>query len=84
MGFAKLLQPHNTTLATPSNNSMDMTFPLLVLFVGTTSGNGQKNNRESFDQNVYYGFDFNSKDSQNYLAPLPTSAAVGNNITNGV
>ena len=80
MGFAKLLQPHNTTLTTPSGSTVAMTFPSCS-FVGTTSGNGQKNNRESFDQNVYYGFDFNSKDSQNYLAPLPTSAAVGNNIT---
>jgi len=80
MGFGALLQPHNTTLTTPSGSTVAMTFPSCS-FVGTTSGNGQKNNRESFDQNVYYGFDFNSKDSQNYLAPLPTSAAVGNNIT---
>ena len=42
---------------------------------------GQKNNRGTFDQNVYYGFDFNSKDSQHYLKPLPTSAAAGNNVT---
>ncbi len=51
MGFAKLLQPHNTTLTTPSGSTVAMTFPSCS-FVGATSGNGQKNNRESFDQNV--------------------------------
>ena len=79
MGFGAPLQPHNTTLTTPSGSTVAMTFPSCS-FVGATTGNGQKNNRDSFDQNVYYGFDFNSKDSQNYLAPLPTSAAVGNNV----
>ena len=80
MGFDKVLQPHNTTLGITSGSTIAMTFPSCS-FVGATSGAGQKNNRGTFDQNVYYGFDFNSKDSQNYLKPLPTSAANGNNVT---
>ena len=42
---------------------------------------GQKNSRGTFDQNVYYGFDFTNVDNKQYLAPLPTSAVVGNNVT---
>jgi len=80
MGFDKVLQPHNTTLATPSGSTVAMTFPSCS-YTGATSGNGQKNNRGTFDQNVYYGFNFLDKDSENYLAALPTSAANGNNVT---
>ena len=80
MGFGKVLQPHNTTLGTPSGSTIAVTFPS-ASFVGTSVSSGQKNNRGTFDQNVFYGFDFNNVDNQQYLAPLPTSAAVGNNLT---
>ena len=80
MGFGKVLQPHNTTLGTPSGSTIAVTFPS-ASFVGTSVSSGQKNNRGTFDQNVFYGFDFNNVDNQQYLAPLPTSAADGNNLT---
>ena len=80
MGFGKVLQPHNTTLGTPSGSTIAVTFPS-ASFVGTSVSSGQKNNRGTFDQNVFYGFDFNNVDNQQYLAPLPTSAAVGSNLT---
>ena len=39
----------------------------------------QTNTNGSFDQNVYYGWDFGNTDNQQYLAPLPASAGSGNN-----
>jgi hypothetical protein len=82
MGFAAPLQPN--LIATPSasysGSHSDASMPS-ASYVGQTSGNGQKNERGTYDQNSYYGFDFNSVDSKQYLAPLPTSAAVGNNVT---
>ena len=33
-----------------------------------------------FDSNVYYGWDFESDDNKNYLAPKPDSAGTGNNV----
>ena len=80
MGFDKVLQPHKTTLTTPSGSTVVMSFPS-ASFIGTNSGSAQKNSRGTFDTNVYYGFDFNNVDQQQYLAPLPTDAAVGNNLT---
>ena len=82
MGFAAPLQPN--LIATPSasysGSTADASMPS-ASYVGTTTGTGQKNERGTYDQNSYYGFDFNSVDSKQYLAPLPTSAAVGNNVT---
>jgi len=82
MGFAAPLQPHNLSVASASysGSSIDASFPS-ASYLGATDGNGQKNDRGTFDQNAYYGFDFNSKDSQAYLAPLPTSAGAGSNVT---
>ena len=80
MGFDKVLQPHKTTLTTPSGSTVAMSFPS-ASFIGTNSGSAQKNSRGTFDTNVYYGFDFNNVDQQQYLAPLPTAALAGNNIT---
>ena len=80
MGFDKVLQPHKTTLTTPSGSTVVMSFPS-ASFIGTNSDSAQKNSRGTFDTNVYYGFDFNNVDQQQYLAPLPTDAAVGNNLT---
>ena len=80
MGFDKVLQPHKTTLTTPSGSTVAMSFPS-ASFIGTNSGSSQKNSRGTFDTNVYYGFDFNNVDQQQYLAPLPTDAVAGSNIT---
>ncbi len=80
MGFDKVLQPHKTTLTTPSGSTVVMSFPS-ASFIGTNSGSSQKNSRGTFDTNVYYGFDFNNVDQQQYLAPLPTAALAGSNIT---
>jgi len=80
MGFDKVLQPHNTTLTTPSGSTVAMSFPS-ASYLGSNSGSAQKNSRGTFDSNVYYGFDFNNVDQQQYLAPLPTSAGAGNNVT---
>jgi len=85
MGFGAPLQPNAIDVSTsiPSGSTVAASYPS-ASYVGTTSdatGRGQLNSRGQFDQNVYYGFDFNSVDSQQYLKPLPASAAVGNNIT---
>jgi hypothetical protein len=80
MGFDKVLQPHKTTLTTPSGSTVAMSFPS-ASFIGTNSDSSQKNSRGTFDTNVYYGFDFNNVDQQQYLSPLPTDAVAGNNIT---
>ena len=82
-GFAALTEPHVIDVSTsiPSGSTIAASYPS-ASYLGTTSGgNGQSNNRSSYDQNVYYGFDFNSVDSQQYLKPLPASAGTGNNIT---
>ena len=76
MGFGKVSLPHGNGLAgTPSGSTISSAFPT------ASFKTSQVNARDSFDQNVYYGFDFANKDNQNYLAPLPTSAGVGNNVT---
>jgi phage tail sheath protein FI len=82
MGFEKLSQPNliATASASYSGSHSDASMPS-ASYVGQTSGNGQKNSRGTYDQNVYYGFDFASVDNQQYLAPLPTGAATGNNVT---
>ena len=82
MGFGAVLQPNliQTVSASYSGSHSDASMPS-ASYVGTTSGTGQKNSRGTYDQNVYYGFDFASVDSKQYLAPLPTGAVVGNNIT---
>ena len=45
----------------------------------------QQNGQGVYDANVFYGFDYLSKfirdDNANYLAPIPSSANVGNNVT---
>ena len=76
MGFGKVSLPHGNGLAgTPSGSTISSAFPT------ASFKSSQVNARDSFDQNVYYGFDFANKDNQNYLSPLPTSAGVGNNVT---
>jgi hypothetical protein len=45
----------------------------------------QQNGQGVYDANVFYGFDYLTKfirdDNANYLAPIPSSANVGNNVT---
>ena len=41
----------------------------------------QTNASDDFDSTVFYGFDFKSTDSQNYLGPIINAANVGNNVT---
>ena len=58
---------------------------------GTTSipsvifKSNQTNSVGNYDANIYYGFDYLSKhikdDNFNYLAPIPATAHVGNNVT---
>ena len=79
MGFGILSVPHNTTIAS-AGGSGSMAFPA-VSFKGTTSGTGQQNSRGTFDRNVYYGFDFVNTNNTEFLAPIPTSAGTGSNVT---
>ena len=82
MGFGKVSLPHNTTLT--STGSGSMSFPTASL-LGLTqaASSSQVNTRGTYDSNVYYGFDFKNTNENNkqYLAPLPTSAGVGSNVT---
>ena len=81
MGFGAVSQPHATTLAS-ANNSGSMTFPTASLLgLSPAASSSQVNSRGSYDRNVYYGFSFGNSNNTEYLAPLPTSATVGNNIT---
>ena len=82
MGFDKVLEPHVIDVSTsiPSGSTAASAYPSCS-YLGTTGSLAQTNSRGTYDQNVYYGFDFNSKDSQQYLAPTPTSAGNGNNVT---
>ncbi len=75
MGFGALSLPHAVSLGTPSGSTVAATFPT------ASFKTNQLNSRGTFDQNVYYGIDFLNKDSQQYLAPLPTSVGTGNNVT---
>ncbi len=75
MGFGALSLPHAVSLGTPSGSTVAATFPT------ASFKTNQENSRGTFDQNVYYGLDFLNKDSQQYLAPLPTSVGTGNNVT---
>ena len=79
MGFGILSVPHNTTIAS-AGGSGSMAFPA-VSFKGTTSGTGQQNSRGTFDRNVYYGFDFVNTNNTEFLAPIPTGAGTGSNVT---
>tara|TARA_B100000214_G_scaffold360168_1_gene322310 strand:- start:61 stop:2475 length:2415 start_codon:yes stop_codon:yes gene_type:complete len=82
MGFDKVLEPHVIDVSTsiPSGSTAASAYPSCS-YLWTTGSLSQTNSRGTYDQNVYYGFDFNSKDSQQYLAPTPTSAGNGNNVT---
>ena len=80
MGFGKVTQPHVVSIAAASGSTVAASYPTASLRF-TTSGTGQQNARGTFSSNEYYGFDFANENNKQYLAPLPTSAAVGNNVT---
>jgi len=82
MGFDKVVEPHvvNISSVIPSGSTLAASYPSASLRF-TTSGTGQQNSRGTFSSNEYYGFDFANENNKQYLAPLPTSAAVGNNVT---
>ena len=82
MGFGALVQPHVVaiTAAAASGSTVAASYPT-ASYKGSVSGDGQKNARGTYDRNVYYGFDFENTDNQQYLVPTPTSAAVGNNVS---
>ena len=82
MGFDAPLQTSVIDVSTsiPSGSTVAAAYPS-ASYLGTSGSIAQLNGRGTYDQNVYYGFDFNSIDSQQYLAPLPTNAAAGNNVT---
>ena len=80
MGFGKVTQPHVVSIAAASGSTVAASYPTASLRF-TTSGTGQQNTRGTFSSNEYYGFDFANENNKQYLAPLPTSAAVGNNVT---
>jgi len=41
----------------------------------------QSSSVADFDQNTFYGFDFGNLDNREYLSPIPSTAAQGNNVT---
>ena len=75
MGFGAVSLPHVVGLGTPSGSTVAAAFPTASFKIN------QLNSRNTFDSNVYYGLDFNSKDSQAYLKPLPTSVGTGSNMS---
>jgi len=75
MGFGAVTLPHVVAIGTPSGSTVAGAFPTASF--KTT----QTNNRGTFDQNVYYGFDFADNDNKAYLNSLPTSAGTGNNVS---
>ena len=41
----------------------------------------QSSSVADFDQNTFYGFDFSNLNNRQYLSPIPSTAAQGNNVT---
>ena len=41
----------------------------------------QSSSVSDFDQNTFYGFDFGNLNNREYLSPIPSTAAVGSNVT---
>ena len=75
MGFGAVSLPHVVAIGTPSGSTVAGTFPTASF--KTT----QTNNRGTFDQNAYYGFDFADNDNKAYLNSLPDGVGTGNNVT---
>jgi phage tail sheath protein FI len=68
-GFAAVTNPTLQTTSVPSASFQTNQYTDHI-----TTGSGR------FDTNEYYGWDFDSLDNKNYLAPLPASAGTGNNV----
>jgi len=68
-GFGAVTNPVLQTTSVPSASFQTNQYTDHI-----TTGSGR------FDTNEYYGWDFNSQDNKNYLAPLPASAGTGNNV----
>ena len=68
-GFAAVTNPVLRTTDIPSGSFVTSQF---TDHLDTSVGR--------FDSNVYYGWDFESDDNKNYLAPKPDSAGTGNNV----
>tara|TARA_X000001382_G_scaffold10315_2_gene7105 strand:+ start:1095 stop:3470 length:2376 start_codon:yes stop_codon:yes gene_type:complete len=73
MGFGKVSNPVATALNTTTSGSTSVPTAHIK--------SNQLNSRGEFDSNVFQGFNFANEDNKQYLAPLPASAVVGNNIT---
>ena len=71
-GIATDLLPHG--FAAASNPVLGTTTIPSASFVTQ-----QTNSLGVFDQNVYYGWDFEHEDNKQFLAPTPASAGTGNN-----
>ena len=68
-GFGAVTNPVLQTTSVPSASFQTNQYTDHI-----TTGSGR------FDTNEYYGWDFDSLDNKNYLAPLPASAGTGNNV----
>jgi len=68
-GFAAVTNPTLQTTSVPSASFQTNQFTDHI-----STGSGR------FDSNEYYGWDFDSKDNQQYLAPSPASAGNGINV----
>ena len=78
MGFGKLTTPTLSTLelAGPNTLTENTADAPVASFVTNQSGS-----RGTFDQNVYYGFDFANETNKQYLTKPAVGAGVGNNTT---
>ena len=65
MGFRAVKNP------TPGGSDI----PAAITASGQTDTNG------TFDSTRFYGFDFSKETSRQYLAPIPNTAASGNNVS---
>ncbi len=65
MGFAAISLSAPTTTAVPTASFIT----------------SQSDSNSTFNSNYYYGWDFLNSDNRQYLAPVPTSAGIGSNVT---
>ena len=72
-GINEALIPHG--FAAVTNPTLGTTSVPSASFVTS-----QVNSLGVFDQNVYYGWDFEADNNKQYLAPSPASAGSGNNV----
>ena len=68
-GFNKLYVPFLTTQVAATQ------------IVTASFKSNQSSSVADFDQNTFYGFDFSNLNNRQYLSPIPSTAAVGSNVT---